>query len=147
MKGELAPIAARVVLKALYVARIARMDVMWSVNMLAREVTRWTAAYDRRLHRLISWMHHSCDFMNHCYVGEPPSKCNLVLFSDAGFAGDLRDSKSTSGGFLCLLGPSTYVPINWLCKKETAVSHSTSESEVIALDAGARMEGLPALLL
>ena len=28
VKGELAPIAARVVLKALYVARIARMDFM-----------------------------------------------------------------------------------------------------------------------
>ena len=45
------------------------------------------------------------------------------------------------------MGPNTYVPINWLCKKQTAVSHSTSESEVIALDAGVRMEGLPALLL
>ena len=44
VKGELAPIAARVLLKALYVARIARMDLMWSVSMLARDVTRWTAA-------------------------------------------------------------------------------------------------------
>ena len=50
VKGELSAIAARVVLKALYVARIARMDLMWSVNMLAREVIRWTAACDRRLH-------------------------------------------------------------------------------------------------
>ena len=59
VKGELSPIAARVVLKALHVARIARMDLMWSVNMLAREVTRWTAACDR----IISWMHHSSDYI------------------------------------------------------------------------------------
>ena len=101
VKGELSPIAARVVLKALYVARIARMDLMWSVNMLAREVTRWTAACDRRLHCLISWMHHSCEHMQVCYVGDKPSDCSIVLFSDASFAGDLKDSKSTSGGVLC----------------------------------------------
>ena len=80
VKGELSPIAARVVLKALYVARIARMDLMWSVNMLAREVTRWTAAC------LISWMHHSSDHMQICYVGDKPPDCNLVLFSGASFA-------------------------------------------------------------
>ena len=38
VKGVVTPIAARVVLKALYVARIARMDFMWAVNSLAREV-------------------------------------------------------------------------------------------------------------
>ena len=147
IKGYLSPVAARVVLKALYVARIARVDLMWAVNMLAREVTRWTAACDRRLHRLISYMHHSEDLAQICYVGDPPSKCDMILFSDASFAGDLRDSKSTSGGVLCLVGPSTFVPITWLCKKQTAVSHSTSEAEVIALDAGTRLEGLPSLLL
>ena len=120
---------------------------MWAVNMLAQEFTRWTAACDRRLHRLISWMHHSSDHMQIWYVGDKPSDCNLVLFSDASFAGDIKGSKSISGGVLCLVGPNTYVPINWLCKKQTAVSHSTSESEVIALDAGVRMEGLPALIL
>jgi hypothetical protein len=71
----------------------------------------------------------------------------LAYFSDASFAGDLRDSKSTSGGILALFGPNTFVPISWLCKKQGAVSHSTSEAEVIALDAGARLEGLPALAL
>ena len=54
VNGELSPTAARLVLKALYVARIGRMDFMWAVNMLAREVTRWTAACHRRLHRLPS---------------------------------------------------------------------------------------------
>ena len=82
-----------------------------------------------------------------CFVGDGALECKLVLFTDASFAGDLKDSKSTSGGLLCLMGPNTYVPITWLCKKQTAVSHSTSESEVIALDTGTRMEGLPALLL
>ena len=32
-----------------------------------------------------------------------------------------------------------------MCKKQTAVSHSFTESEIISLDAGLRKEGLPAL--
>ena len=147
VKGVLSEQAARIVLKALYVARIARYDFLWTVNILAREVTRWTIACDRRLHRLICYMHQTGDWAQVCFVGDSPSDCRLALFSDASFAGDLRDSKSTSGVFMCLVGPNTYVPICWMCKKQGAVSHSTAEAEVIALDAGVRMEGLPALTL
>ena len=59
--------------------------------------------------------------------------------------GDLEDSKSTSGGTLCVFGSHTCVPISWLCKKQTSVSHSSIESEIIALDAGLRLDGIPAL--
>ena len=34
-----------------------------------------------------------------------------------------------------------------MCKKQTSVSHSSTESEIISLDAGLRMDGLPALYL
>ena len=67
--------------------------------------------------------------------------------ADADFAGSLRDSKSTSGGYLMLLGPQTFVPISWLCKKQFAVSHSTTEAETISLDAGLRLEALSMLSL
>ncbi len=70
---------------------------------------------------------------------------NLVLFTDASFAGDLQDSKSTTGTLLCLVGPSTFVPLQWMCKKLGAITHSSTEAEVIALDAGLRMDGIPAL--
>ena len=32
-----------------------------------------------------------------------------------------------------------------MCKKQTAVSHSSTESEIISLDTGLRLDGLPAL--
>ena len=41
----------------------------------------------------------------------------------------------------------TFVPISWMCKKQTAVSHSSTESEIISLDTGLRLDGLPALEL
>ena len=51
----------------------------------------------------------------------------LGLFQDV-FAGDVRDSKTTSGGSLCAFGSHTFVPISWMRKKQTAVTHSTAES-------------------
>ena len=30
----------------------------------------------------------------------------------------------------------TFVPISWMCEKQTSVSHSSTESEIISLDAG-----------
>ena len=74
-------------------------------------------------------------------------QCRLGLFQDCVFAGDLEDSKSTSGGTLCIFGSHTFVPISWMCKKQTAVSHNSTESEIISLDTGLRMDGLPALEL
>ena len=45
---------------------------------------------------------------------------------------------------LCF-GSHTFVPISWVCKKQTSVSHSFTEAEIISLDAGSRMDGIPTL--
>ena len=78
-------------------------------------------------------------------MGNTAKQCRLGLFQDSDFAGDLEDSKSTSGGALCVLGSHTFVPLSWMCKKQTSVSHSSTESEIISLDAGLRLDGIPAL--
>ena len=57
----------------------------------------------------------------------------------------LEDSKSTSGGVLCIFGSRMFIPISWMRKKQTSVSHCSTESESISLDAGLRMDGLLAL--
>ena len=80
-------------------------------------------------------------------MGNTAKQCRLGLFQDSVFAGDLEDSKSTSGGTLCIFGSHTFVPISWMCKKQIAVSHSSTESEIISLDTGLRLDGLPALEL
>ena len=69
----------------------------------------------------------------------------LGLFQDSDFAGDLEDTKSTSGGIVCIFGSHTFVPRNWICKKQTSVSHSSTEAELISLGAGLRKDGIPAL--
>ena len=75
------------------------------------------------------------------------NKCRLGLFQDSDFAGDLEDSKSTSGGVLCIFGSHTFVPISRMCMKQTSVPHSSTKAEIISLDAGLRMDGIPALTL
>ena len=78
-------------------------------------------------------------------MGHAAKQCRLGLFQDSDFAGDLEDSKSTSGGILCILGSRTFVPTSWMCKKQSSVSHSSTEAEIISLDAGLRLDGIRAL--
>ena len=145
--GELSNTCSQIVLKCLYLARIGRPGILWSGNKLARSITKWTKACDKRLNRLISYIHHTCEYKQYCHVGNTAKQCRLGLFQDSDFAGDLEDSKSTSGGILCIFGSHTFVPISGMCKKQTAVFHSSTESEIISLDTGLRLDGLPALEL
>ena len=132
--GELSKVCSQIVLKCLYLARIGRLDILWSVNKLARSITKWAKACDKRLSRLISYIHYTSEYKQYCHVGNTTKQCRLGLFQNADFAGDLEDSKSTSGGALCVFGSHTFVPISWMCKKKTSVSHSSTESEIISLD-------------
>ena len=77
------------------------------------------------------------------FVGDNPEQCKIMLFSDADFAGDLQTSKSTSGAFIAVVGNHTFAPINAICKRQSVVSHSSTESEIVALDFALRSEGLP----
>ena len=90
-------------------------------------------------------IHHTCEYRQYCHVGFSAKQCRLGLCQDSDFAGDLEDSKSTSGGTLCVFGSHTFVPISWMCKKQIAVSHFSTESEIISLDTGLRLDGLLAL--
>ena len=133
-------------LQCLYLARIGRPDILWSVNKLARSDHKMEQdACDRRLARLISYTPHTSDHRQYCHVGNAAQHCRLKLFKHSDFTGNLEDSKSTSGGVLCIFGSRTFVPIRWMCKKQTSVSHSYTESDKILLDAGLRMDGLLAV--
>ena len=142
---ELSKVSSQIVRKCLCLARIGRPDILWSVNKLARSITKWTKARDKRVSRLISYIHHTCEYNQYCHVRNTAKQCRLGLFQDSDFAGDLEDSKSTFGGTLCVFGSHTVVPISWMCKKQTSVSRSSTESEIISLDAGLRLDGIPAL--
>ena len=124
--GELSKVCSQIVLKFLYLARIGRPDILWSFNKLARAVTKTISdnfVMWETMHSIVDW----------------------VCFKTQTLLAILRTQKSTSGGVLCIFGSRTFVLVSWMCKKQTAVSHSSAESEIISLYAGFRMDGLLAL--
>ena len=44
-----------------------------------------------------------------------------------------------------LLKRRTFVLASWMCEKNSSVSHSSAESEIISMDAGLRLDGVPSL--
>ena len=58
-----------------------KTDIPWSVNKLARSVAGWARACDKRMNRLISDIHHTCEYKQCCYVGNTVKQCRLGLFA------------------------------------------------------------------
>ena len=143
--GELSVVRSQMVLKCLYLARIGRPDFLWSVNKLALAVTRWTRACDRRLARLISYIHQTHDYRQYCHVGNTAQHCRLGLFQDSDFCWWPWRLKINLRVNLMYFGSRTCVPKSWMCKKQTSVYHSSTWSEIISLDAGLRMDGITTL--
>ena len=54
--GRLQPIAAKVLMKILYAARLCRFDLLRAVCHLATFVTKWTSECDHKLHRLACYV-------------------------------------------------------------------------------------------
>ena len=145
-QGRLQPIASRVLMKVLFAARMARWDLLRCTQSLASRVTKWSRDCDVGLHRLICYINSSLDVTMQGFIGDRITECKLWLFCDADWAGE-RDSKSTSGCALFLVGPNTYYPLNAFSKKQTSITTSSTESEVVAANHGIRAQGLPSLSL
>jgi len=109
--GALAPVASKILMKILYAARMARPDLLRATCYLATRITKWTPQCDRMLYRLVCYIHSSLDYFLHGWVGDDPQKLELCLYTDADFAGDPDNARSTSGVYLCLRGPNSFVPL------------------------------------
>ena len=72
--------------------------------------------------------------------------CQLGLLQDSHCAGDFEDSKVNFGsGIFVFFFCKSNIPICWVGKKHTSVSHRSTESDTISLDAGRRLDCHPAL--
>ncbi len=60
---------------------------------------------------------------------QPSQDTSIAIYSDADYAGDLDERKSTSGYMLCRNGAA----VSWKSKKQTVMAMSTAEAEYIAL--------------
>ena len=111
----------------LYLARIGGQTYWHEQSQNAR-------ACDKRLARFITHMHNTSDYMQYSHVGNTAQHCWLELSQGSNFVQNrpgessvyLRESKARS-------------------LKLTSVSHRSTESDVISLDAGLCMDGITAL--
>ena len=143
-RGNLAPHAASVLMKLLYAARIARFDLLRSINALARNVTKWTKDDDARLHHLMCYVNSTLSLKMIGWVGDKIEDLSLGLFADADFAGCAQSLRSTSGSHLQVQGKYTRFPLAGGSKRQGCVSHSTPEAEIVAADTALRTLGIPA---
>ena len=135
---EFSKVRSQIFLKCLYSALI---------NPVSRAITKWSKVCDRRLARLISYIHDTSGYKQCCHARNTAQHCRLGLFQDSDIARDLEDSKSTLGGIYVSSGVTRSFRSVGCSKKQTSVSHCSTEAEVISLDASLRMDGIPALIL
>ena len=141
--GELSEVCSQIVLKSLYLARIGGPDISQQIGSCGQSRNRLSHC-DRRLERLISHIHHIHDYRQYCYVGNTAQHCRLC-FKTPALLVMLKIRNQPQEEPSVYLDVRTFVPVVWMCKKQTSVSHSSTESEIISLDAGLRMDGFLAL--
>ena len=130
--GELSQVCSQIVLKCLYLARIGRPDIPWSVNKFARSITKWTKACDKRLNRLISYIHHTCEYKQYCYVGNTAKQCRLGLFQDS----DLRKILRTQNVLLvehCVFSEATRLFQSVGCVRSKPQFHTVQQNQKSSL--------------
>ena len=142
--GQLQPIAARILMKVLYAARVCRFDLLRAVCALAQRVTKWDEKCDKRLHKLMSYIAATTQKQLVGYVGESLSSVRPHMFADADLAGCPESQRSTSGVFYTAIGPNTRFPLAAVSKRQGSVSQSTPEAELVALNHGLRTVAIPA---
>ncbi|KAG6606576.1 Integrase catalytic core protein [Phytophthora cinnamomi] len=103
-----------------------RPDIAFAVGYVSRfmenpQVEHWIAV--KRIFRYLQGT------KSHGIRFSPGKDIDFQGYSDADWAGDLSDRKSTSGYLFQVAGG----PISWGSKKQSSVSLSTSEAEYIAL--------------
>ena len=128
-KGELGSIAARILMRILYAARMARYDLLRATNRLTSYIHFWDEDCDKRLHRLIQYIHETVNFRMFGWVGDKTCDIGFHTYSDADFAGCPRTLRSTSGAQLQLEGKFTRFPIMAKSIRQPCLSYSTPESE------------------
>ena len=130
-EGELHSLAARILMRCLWLSRLARPDISFAVQRLASRVTKWTRWEDRQMHRLVSYLYATCDFVMRI-AAEPNEQPTLHVFTDSDFASCPYTAKSTSGIVYVLKTGSSNFPLLWSSKKQSSTARSTTEAELIA---------------
>ena len=118
----------------LYLSVGTRPDITYAVSNLAKFSAILTKQHWITLKRVMRYLKGTIDFgIQYCKYGS--KEC--IVYSDADWAGDLDNRRSTSGYLFQISGGA----VTWKSKKQSCVALSTAEAEYMAL-ANAAQEAL-----
>ena len=110
----------------LYLSIATRPDISQAVGVASKFCAAPTEAHLTAVKRILRYLKGSLDSK---IVYHQTPNTDVVGYTDANWAGDLDDRRSTSGNVFLLAGG----PISWTSKRQSVVAVSTAESEYIAL--------------
>ena len=132
-RGALAGSASSILMRFMWLARLARPDLLRVVTWLATMVQSWTLACDAYLFRATCYLECAKDALLLGHVRGAPQDVFVELFADADYCRDDERTHSATGGWLQLSGPQTAFPLAWLSKKQTATRRSVMEAQTVGL--------------
>ncbi|PKU82564.1 putative mitochondrial protein [Dendrobium catenatum] len=106
-----------------------RPDIAFTVNKLCQYMHQPLLLHYQLLKRLLRYLKGTSEYS----LFLPKTELELSAFSDADWAGDMVDRKSTTG-YCIFLGRAL---ISWTVKKQTTVARSSTEAEYRSLAATA----------
>ena len=118
----------------LYLSVATRPDIAFAVSNVAKYCAKPSKQHWIAVKRIMRYLKGTLNYGLR-YASSHNTQC--VGFSDADFAGDIDDRKSTTGYMFQMCGAA----ISWRSKKQTCVALSTAEAEYVAL-ASAGQEAL-----
>ena len=110
----------------LYLSTRTRPDISYAVSSVARFTSKPTKQHWTAVKRIFRYLNGTIS-LGLLYSKDKEKEC--TGYSDADWAGDVNDRKSTSGYVFKLSGAA----ISWRSKKQSCVALSTAEAEYIAL--------------
>ena len=110
----------------LYLSGGTRPDITFSVSNLAKFSAKPSKQHWTAIKRVMRYLKGTINF-GILYTKQETK--DFVAYSDADWAGDLDDRKSTSGYLFKISGGA----VSWRSKKQSSVALSTAEAEYIAL--------------
>lgn len=107
-------------------------------------MTKWSQVCDTKLKRCSAYIETTEKFVMESYVNDPIHLYKVAMFSDADFAGDVARSKSATDGALRSSALTLGHRLQEYAEANPA-SHSSTGSQILALDFVLRSEGVPVL--